>query len=62
MTSSNILWGLLIAAAFLAGAVPWTLGGEPSDTLVWGFAVAPPLVLALLLGVQERRHVFTGRE
>lgn len=64
MDPSDVLWSLLIVAAFLAGAVPWALGGEPSDTLVWGFAVAPPLVLALLLGIRERRRAVasTGRK
>lgn len=54
MKTPDALWGLLIVAAFLAAAVPWSLGGDPSDTLVWAFAVAPPLVLALLLGIRER--------
>lgn len=53
---TDLPWALLVVAAFLAGAVPWSLHQSPSETMVWAFAVAPPLVLVALLGLRERRQ------
>ncbi len=46
---------LLLVGGLLVAAVPWLLQGRPSETLLLAFALAPPLVLALLLGLREHR-------